>query len=350
MKWESLFKQQYYTAKKPSSFGGVQSLARASKKKPEQVLPWLQEQDTYTLHRPVRHTFPRRKVIAPEPGYQWQADLVDVSNIKSHNDGNTFLLTVIDVFSKQAWCFPLKNKSANSIVTAFETLLKDHQVRNLQTDQGKEFLNKQLQTLLKKHNVNFFTTFNEETKASVVERFNRTLKTKMWKYFTQYNTRRYLDILDDLLYSYNHTYHRSIKMTPADVNDQNKQQVWNNLYGKAEKFITPKLKVGDTVRISKAKKQFKKGYLPNWSDEIFTVHEVKSTQPPVYLLKDYHEEVLEGTFYEQELQKVKVSTDKLYMVESVLDKRKRRGKTEYLVKWKGYPDSFNQWVTDVYKA
>ena len=350
MKWERLFKQQYYTAKKPSSFGGIHSLARATKKKPQQVLTWLQEQDTYTLHRPVRHNFPRRKVIAPGPGYQWQADLVDVSNIKNYNDGYTFLLTVIDVFSKQAWCIPLKNKSANSLVAAFESLLKDNKVRHLQTDQGKEFLNKPLQALLKKHNVNFFTTYNEETKACIAERFNRTLKTKMWKYFTQNNTRRYVDVLDDLVHSYNNTYHRSIKMNPADVNHQNKQQVWDNLYGKVEKFITPKLKEGDTVRISKAKKQFKKGYLPNWSDEIFTVHEVKQTQPPVYKLKDYHDEVLEGTFYEQELQKVQVTSDKMYLVETVLDTRKRRGKTEYLVKWKGYPESFNQWVPDVYKV
>jgi transposase InsO family protein len=350
MKWERLLKQQYYTAKKPSSYAGVQNLARATKKKPADVLPWLQEQDTYTLHKPVRHTFPRRKVISPGPGYQWQADLVDVANIKSHNDGYTFLLTVIDVFSKQAWCIPLKNKSATSLVAAFESLLNKHKVQNLQTDKGKEFLNKPLQALLKKHKVNFFTTHNEETKASIAERFNRTLKTKMWKYFTQHNTRRYVDILDDLLYSYNRTYHRSIKMAPVDVNDKNKQTVWENLYGKFEKFVEPKLEEGDTVRISKAKRQFRKGYLPNWSDEIFTVHQVKTTQPPVYVLKDYHDEVLEGTFYEQELQKVKVSADKLYLVESVLKTRKRRGKKEYFVKWKGYPDSFNEWVTDVYKA
>ena len=349
MKWERLLKQQYYTVKKPGSYGGVQSLARATKKRPEQVLPWLQEQDTYTLHRPVRHTFPRRKVIAPEPGYQWQADLVDVSNIKKFNDGYTFLLTVIDVFSKRAWCIPLKNKSATSLVTAFESLLNSNKVKHLQTDKGKEFLNKQLQTLLKKHKVNFFTTHNEETKASIAERFNRTLKTKMWKYFTQHNTRRYVDILDDLMFSYNHSYHRSIKMAPVDVNPKNQHQVWNNLYGNS-KYVAPKLKEGDTVRISKAKKQFKKGYLPNWSEEIFTVHKVKRTQPPVYVLKDFHDEVLEGTFYEQELQKVKVSKEKLYLVESVLDKRTRRGKTEYLVKWKGYPDSFNQWVTDVYNV
>jgi hypothetical protein len=288
-------------------------------------------------------------VIAPGPGYQWQADLVDVSNIKKHNDGYTFLLTVIDVFSKQAWCIPLKNKSATSLVAAFESLLSSNKVKHLQTDKGKEFLNKQLQALLKKHKVNFFTTHNEETKASIAERFNRTLKTKMWKYFTQHNTRRYVDILDDLLHSYNHTYHRSIKMAPVNVNQKNQHQVWNNLYGDS-KYVEPKLKEGDTVRISKAKKQFKKGYLPNWSEEIFTVHEVKRTQPPVYVLRDYHNEVLEGTFYEQELQKVKVSKDKLYLVESVLDKRTRRGKTEYLVKWKGYPDSFNQWVTDVYNV
>ena len=168
----------------------------------------------------------------------------------------------------------------------------------------------------------------------------------MYKYFTHNNTRNYTKVLQDLVDSYNSTFHSSIKMAPNDVTDKNAEDVWHNM-NTPLKLVRPVFKTGDSVRISKARKTFKKGYLPNWSTEIFTVHSVSQTNPPVYVLKDYNNDILKGTFYTQELQKVNVTKDKLYIVESVLDKRKRRGKTEYLVKWQGYPTSFNSWVVDL---
>ena len=109
------------------------------------------------------------------PNQQWQADLVDMSRLKKVNDGTTFILTVIDVFSKLAWCVPLKNKSAASLVAAFTQLLSNGAPNTLQTDKGTELLNRSLHKLLKEHGVHHFATHNEETKASIVERFNRTL-------------------------------------------------------------------------------------------------------------------------------------------------------------------------------
>ena len=119
------------------------------------------------------------------PNQQWQADLVDMSRLKKVNDGTTFILTVIDMFSKLAWCVPLKNKSAASLVAAFTQLLSNGAPNTLQTDKGTECLNRSLQKLLKEYGVHHFATHNEETKASIVERFNRTLKTRMWRYFTK---------------------------------------------------------------------------------------------------------------------------------------------------------------------
>ena len=128
----------------------------------------------------MRRRFKCRCVVVGGPNQQWQADLVDMSRLKKVNDGTTFILTVIDVFSKLAWCVPLKNKSAASLVTAFTQLLSNGAPNTLQTDKGTEFLNRSLQKLLKEHGVHHFATHNEETKASIVERFNRTLKTRMW--------------------------------------------------------------------------------------------------------------------------------------------------------------------------
>ena len=254
-----------------------------------------------------------------------------------------FLLTVIDVFSKRAWCVPLKNKSASSLVTALKGLLVNIAPTTLQTDKGLEFLNRSVRRLLKEHGVHHFSTHNEETKASIVERFNRTLKTRMWRYFTKYQTVRYIDALQDFVQSYNDTYHRSIGMAPSQVNAANQEEVWQRLYGHDGKGV-PKFKVDDRVRISKAKRRFEKGYMANWSEELFTIREVHASDPPVYRLVDDLGEVLDGTFYEPELQKVLVSKDKLYRVESVLQRRKVGKRTEALVKWYGYPTSFNSWI------
>ena len=199
------------------------------------------------------------------PNQQWQADLVDVWRLKKTNDGTAFLLTVIDVFSKRAWCSPLKNKSAVSLVAAFTPMLGNKAPITLQTDKGSEFSNRALQKLFKEYGVHHFAPHNEETKASIVERFNRTLKTRMWRYFTKKQSVRYVDLLQKSVRSYNNTFHRTIGMTPSEVNTTNQEDVWQRLYG-FECVGIPKYLVGDCLRISKAKRQFKKGYMANWTE------------------------------------------------------------------------------------
>ncbi|GFW84095.1 uncharacterized protein TNCV_4877591 [Trichonephila clavipes] len=129
--------------------------------------------------------------------------------------------------------YPLKTKRGTDIVKAFKTTFSMRKPKFLQTDAGTEFTNKTFQKFLKQEDVRFFTTHNN-TKASVIERFNRTLKTKMWKYFTHNHTYEYVHILNDLLHSYNHTYHSSIKRTPTEVTQDNENDVWFTLYGDME--------------------------------------------------------------------------------------------------------------------
>ena len=181
-----------------------------------------------------------------------------MSRLKQANNGITFLLTVIDVFSKLAWFVPLKNKSAAALVMALRQLLSNSNSKaptTLQTDKGSEFLNRPLQRLLKEYRVHHFTTHTEDTKASIVERFNRNLKTRMWRYFTKNQTLRYVDVLQDFVHSYNDTYHRSIGMAPSAVNGANQETVWQRMYDH-DGGGTPKYRVGDHVRISKAKIHF----------------------------------------------------------------------------------------------
>ena len=218
----------YYDTKETGSFGGIDRLRRASHPALGASAKELSEQDTYTLHKPVRYRFRRRRVVVGGINHQWQADLVDMSRLKRYNDDHIFLLTVIDVFSKT---IPLKIKSASLLTAAFRRLLRNNDgPQTMHTDKGNEFLNRQLQDFYKQKGIRHFTTYNEETKACIVERFNRTLKTR-----TKYQTLRYLDVVQHLVDSYKASYHRSIGMSPTEVNVVNQEKVWQRLYGNEKK-------------------------------------------------------------------------------------------------------------------
>ena len=163
-----------------------------------------------------------------------------------------------------------------------------------------------MKELLEKNGKILYSTENEE-KPSVCERWNGTIKTKMWKEFTVQGNTPYLDILPKILSQYNNTKRSSIKMTPVEAcKKKNESTVYFNLYGNmAQLSSKPRFKVGDKVRISKYKKKvFDKGYTPNWTEEIFLVDKIQSTNPITYRLKDLNNEI-QDRFYEPELVKAK---------------------------------------------
>lgn len=338
----------YYDPKNPGSFSGIQGFKRTLKDKisNKDLKKWFMDQDTYTLHKPLKKKFTRNRIVVYGIDNTWQADLIDLRDLSSINSGFNYLLTVIDVFSKFAWAIPLKNKTNKTIIEAFKKIFSSKRIPNrIHTDKGSEFIGKVCQQYLKKNKVHFYI-LNSEMKASIIERFNRTLKEKMWRYFTKLRKKKYIDVIDDLVYSYNHSYHRSIKMRPIDVNKQNEDKVFLNLYGiKSLDIVAPKFKVGDKVRISKNKYLFDKGYTPNWTQELFIISEVIIRDIPVYKIKDLANEEIKGVFYEPELQKV-TKTDEVFLVEEILKKRKTKRGVEVLIKWLGYPDKFNSWVLE----
>ena len=346
----------YYDPKRSGGLCGVDRLYDDVKKEGKfkisrnQIREWLMKQDTYTLHKTIRRRFKRNRVMVGEIDQQWQMDLADMQSMQKFNDGYRYLLVCVDVFSKYAWVVPLKNKTGPSLVEAFKIILSSGlKPEKVMTDQGSEYFNGHFQALMKEEDIELYNTYNE-TKASIVERLIRTLKTKMWRYFTAKKTMRYIDVLPDLVYSYNHNVRRSIRMKSAQVTADNEKQVWHTLYDDRDtsKRLRYKFKIGDQVRISKIKRTFEKGYLPNFSKEIFTISKQIPRNPVVYKLKDYDEEELKGTFYEKELQKV-IKQDDVYEVEKVLRKRGRGNNVKYLVKWLGYPNKFNSWVYPLLK-
>ena len=166
----------------------------------KQVQEWLSLQHVYTLHKPARRHYKRSRVIVPGIDAQFQADLVDVQSMSRYNKGFNYLLTCIDILSKYAWVIPLKTKQGQELVKAFRTILSSgRKPLKLQTDKGTEFLNHQFQKFLRDNNIEFFTV-NSGLKASVVERFNRTFKNKMYKYVTAKNTLSYIDVLPEFFF------------------------------------------------------------------------------------------------------------------------------------------------------
>ena len=210
-----------------------------------------------------------------------------------------------------------------------------------QFDDGKEFYNVGVKSLLESHNIKYFSTLSDK-KAAIVERFNRTLKTAMWKYFYSKGTRKWIDILDELVYNYNNTKHSTILMKPSKVSKSNEDEVWTTLYGHNYGDLPLlKLKVGETVRISKYKSTFTKGYEANFTEELFKISKVIRGDPTVYEITDLEGEPIIGKFYEEELSAVDKKDD-TYKVEKILRRKKVRGKKMVLVKWLGY----DSWIPE----
>ena len=299
------YKKAYYDPRNPGSFGGAAALRNAVGGTLSDAKKWLQTQDTYTLHRPIRKRFPRNRIRVAGIDDQWEADLIDTQSVQAENKSHKYILTVIDSLSKFAWAVPLKDKSGDTMVSAFKTIFKTRHPRKLRTDRGKEFLCHKLQQLLKQKGIIFFTS-NNETKAAIVERFNRTLRAKLWRYFTASKSYRYLDVLPDILHSYNNAVHSAIGTAPAKVNVYNAETIWRKLYRypKKDRYKKPRFKMGDRVRISKAKNIFEQGYKSNWTKEIFVVKKVLRKKYPEYALQDLKGEDILGRFLDIELQKI----------------------------------------------
>ena len=217
------------------------------------------------LHQPIIRKFNKRKVYSSSKDNIWGADLVDMQLLSKFNKGIKYLLCVIDLFSKYAFAVPLKDKKGISIVNAFQSILNKSKRKpnKIWIDKGSEFYNASFKKWLQDNDIIMYSA-NNEGKSVVAQRFIRTLKSKIYKYMASISKNVYIDKLNAIVNKYNNIYHTTIKMKPINVKD--------NTYINTNKEIDykhPKFKVGDRVRISKYKNVFAKGYVPNWSEEVY---------------------------------------------------------------------------------
>jgi len=221
-----------------------------------------------------------------------------------------YILNVIDTFSKFAWAIPIKSKDGATVSKAFEKIMKSAKSQNhkppnlLHTDKGTEFENKNFKKLLDTFKIHMYHTQNLE-KSAMVERLNCTLNNKLKIQFEVRNKKKWIDILQKLLDEYNfNNKHRSIGMTPSEVNKSNEDDVLRTLFKQSrEKKSVVKFQVSDHVRITSYKYTFNNKYDSNWTREIFVITEILKTRPVTHKIKDLNGEQIIGTFYNQELQR-----------------------------------------------
>ena len=341
----------------PSGVGalsGINSLYKAARSEGlavtrEAVRDFLARKKSYTLHKLQDKKFKRRKTVARAPNIIGQSDLADLSLLSSSNDGIKYLVVLIDVFSRYLAVRGLRKKDGVSVARALEEMLDGpfHRISRLQTDRGREYYNRNVSELLKRRKIVLYSTYSQETKAAIAERSIQTLKRRIFRYLTEHETQRYIDILPNLVQAYNNSRHSALKATPAEVHalsrdDKRVKALFNHLYKPTEdkKKSLHALQEGDTVRISLESRTglFAKGYKIVNSQEIFRIHRIdRSQKPELYFLEDLTGEKLTGGFYREEI--IQVIVPKYHPVE-VLKKTGGR----LLVRWLGYPNSSDTWI------
>ena len=365
----------YYDPSHPASYEGAANLYDIVKREAKynishrQIKEWLQNQDAYSLNKAIKRNFQRGRVIVSGIDDQWDVDLASFARDSEENDGYKYLLVVIDIFSRYAWIEPLKNKTAKIIVRAFNKILSEGRTpRRLRSDAATDFTSKEFQKNLKLKGIKHFTTHNEK-QANYVERFIKTIKVRIWRHIRANNSKRYIDVLPKLVYSYNKSYHSGIKSEPINVTKDNENKLWWQMYWpnfddqssfkviKKETIESPTsikkkrkpsaftFKVGDKVRISHLRSAFQREYDVKWSGEIFKISKRFLRQgQPIYKVVDWFNQPLKGTFYQKELQKANIKKDDILKVEKIVKYKGRGNNKLALVKWLNWPKKFNSWV------
>ena len=288
----------------------------------------------------------------------WDVDLASVENLSKYNDNIRYLLIVIDVFSRYLCVETLADKKSVTVLKAFQSIFsKGILPRTIRSDKGTEMNNRIVKRLFKSKNIYYITTQNE-TKANYAKRVIRTIRNMMFIYFNSKKTYRYKDVFTDLVSNYNNSPHSSLgNISPAQVTSQNKAVLWEKMYVDRTKLKTKRgkmanrphfgFKVGSLVRLSQLPSAFTNDYQQKWTSEIFKVASRRYMQSiPVYHLKDFHGEIIEGSFYVSELQGVGKSSESLFEIDKLIKKRRYRGQTQWYVSFVGWPASFNQWINE----
>jgi hypothetical protein len=353
-KKERIIRNAFLELDSPSAFTAIENVLRTAKRSDpaisqKDVVSTLQGEATYTLHRPRRITRIKRLTTMPSGlNSDWQADLADFQNIKTKNKGMNYLLVCIDVLSRKIYVEPIKTKGTQDMQSAFDKIFAKADVKPLKitSDRGKEFESPAMKAYfarnaILKHVV--FSTFH----AGVVERSIRTIKMRLYKYFTQYRTVKWLDVIDKVVDGINNSINRTIGVTPNSVNKANAQALYRRVF-KIRKENNPnllkKFQKGDIVRFDSGKGIFEKSYLPNYTEELFRIRDVKKTMPVHYKVEDLEGEEISGVFYPMELAKTRLMPNA--RISQVIAVSGMGANKKYKVHWIGESKDNDEWINE----
>ena len=313
----------YYDLDQISALSSAYNLFKAARLqqpdiKLQFVRDWYNQQRAATLWRKAPKRFTKNPVIQTRPMYQVQADLCDMGYFTKWNYKYRYILVVIDVMTKKAFCRALKNKNVQQVLPALKEILDPLKtVHIFQSDLGTEFTNSKTKEYFRQRHIQVWLSQDRETKAQIAERFIQTLRSKIMRYMTGHDTKEWVGVLQKIVSNYNNTHHRSIGMPPNKVTLENLQLVRRKLYPPISKSQNHRraiaahreqrqddLKAGDLVRISRIQEQFEKLTF-RWTDELFRIWQVIKRRPRyIFKLVDLAGETIEGSFYRENLLKV----------------------------------------------
>ena len=352
-------RNNYNTIGHPIAFSGINNIHAYYKGilDKKQIKEILSSIENYTLHREY-HQGQRNPSYSHFKRYQFQLDLVDIQQLAEFNDGVRYLLTCIDTFTRKAFVRMLTSKHAKYVLEGFKSIIREavDKPKMLVLDRGTEFQNKIFTDFCKENGIEVRMP-DSSIHAAYIERFNRTLQSLIYKYMTENETRRFVNVKDNdgnhipilsqLLQTYNGRKHRMTGFSPdeAEANEETHLPIRLKMskYYDQVKSRPVKFKIGDQVRVAKQKGKFSRGYNETSNQEIFRIYQIKTLKKiPMYVLETFDgKEIINGAFYDNELTKV---TGEIYRIEKVLKTRKHKGRTQHYVKWKGFTDNYNSWI------
>lgn len=348
--------RNYRDPSHPTAFSAPGAIAKYYNISTQRARKILESIDSYVLHREYKRPRKFNPYYIYRPRDLIQADLIEIRTISAENDGINYLLLIIDVFTRKIWVYPLRDKRATTMKNAFENWLQSlrKKPKVISVDGGTEFWNNMVKDLFRRHNVELQLSVGT-SKAAYAERANKTLQILIYKYLTDRETVRYIDVLDQLVDSYNNRGHRSLEnFTPNEAeqrrNERNIREIAMKRFSRIKRK-KPLLKLGQAVRIKTEAKQIvssRRAYAEQFHGEYYVIHRINRQLPiPLYFIRSMDTgQHIDGGFYKEELQPVRGDT---FKIERILRWRGRGRNRQALVRWKYFGPRWDQWIpaTDI---
>ena len=310
----------------------------------------LEQKEGYTLLKPEGKLKVHTPTLSYYPGDLIQGDLFFVNKLSEYNDNINYILSCICVHSKYAYLEPMLTKSAEETKSKLAMIIErmPHKPNIMGFDQGTEFKNKEVLTFLNKSDIDVFFAMGEH-KCAIIERFQKTIQRSIYSYLVEQETFRFIDVLQDLVNNYNNTVHTTISpLTQTQALDIKNVDILEAAHSRVKSKmrlgkIKAKYKPGQKVRITLKKNKYSRSYdISNTYEEYFIEKVLNDRITPFYILKDWKGRTLKGKFSQNQLQPVDIQMHRGH----VIDERKKKGKKEYLMKFKGYGNEYNEWIKE----